>query len=519
MDFMKKITIIFVILLMVSCQKEQNDDTSFSVQQTSNNNEKVIVIMIDSMTEKILEKGFHDGKLPALAYLAEKGTIFHDLVAPFPSMSVTIESSLLTGDSPHEHSIPGLNWYDAQTDTLISYGDSIPSVWKLGKETTLTNALIKLNNEHLNKNSETIYESFKQRGLTTASVNMLVYRGNSEHTLTMPTVVKTLFQVDSSEIQTTGPDMLAFGQAIKPKTKNRLPDRALDRLGLNDRYSSEVIAHLIKENQQPNFLMAYFPDFDKLAHHHGPYEIDHFAKVDQHIQTILNAYDNWENALEETTFIILGDHGQSALEKDKELAAIDIEALIAPYTIASLFDSPSFGDVAVGNNHRMAYIYPINEELSFYELGKMFLKDERVDHVAWLEDEDLVLQQQGKEGYLRVKAGGPMVDEYNQHWTLEGNNEIAHITLNNKIIEYRDYPDIFHQLSSALKSHDEPLIVTAKPGYTLKTEGAPVHAGGGEHGGLHKDDTLTSIIISNNEKLPEKRRMVDLYEYFHSLYE
>ncbi|WP_062046689.1 alkaline phosphatase family protein [Bacillus sp. JCM 19034] len=517
---MKKILVILVILLLVSCQKEQQGQTSFSIQQTANNEKKVIVIMIDSMTEKILEKGFREGRLPALSYLAEQGTIYHDVVAPFPSMSVTIESSLLTGDSPHEHQIPGLTWYDAHSDTLISYGDSIPSVWKLGRKTTLMNALINLNNEHLNKQSETIYESIKRNELSSGSVNMLVYRGNKEHKLVVPTFVKTLFHLDSSEYQTKGPDVLTFGKAIQPKTNSSLPDSALENLGLNDHYSSEVIAHLIKENQQPHFLMAYFPDFDKLAHHHGPYAIDYFASVDQHIQRILNAYDSWEKALEDTTFVILGDHGQSALVDDRERAGIDVETIVNPYTIAPLYDSPSLGDVVVANNHRMAYIYAINERLTFYELGEMFLSDERIDHVAWLDGDDLVIQQQGKEGYLRVSNGGPWIDKYDQKWSFEGNLDIAHITIDdNGVIKYEDYPDIFHQLESALNSHTESLIVTAKPGYTLQSEGAPVHAGGGEHGGLHKDDTITSMIISNRNKLPEKRRMSDLYEYFHTLFD
>jgi hypothetical protein len=39
-----------------------------------------------------------------------------------PSMSVTIDSSLLTGTYPDQHKIPGLNWYDEQEKRIVNYG-------------------------------------------------------------------------------------------------------------------------------------------------------------------------------------------------------------------------------------------------------------------------------------------------------------------------------------------------------------------------------------------------------------
>ncbi|GAE28944.1 alkaline phosphatase family protein [Alkalihalobacillus hemicellulosilyticus] len=515
---------LFILVIFISlcgCQDEKTDQHSLSHQQnkvTQNNGHNVIVILIDSMTEKVMDKGLKEGRLPALQYLIDHGTVFHDLVAPFPSMSVTIESTLLTGDSPDKHSIPGLNWYDETSDSLISYGDSISSMWKLGRNDVIDHTLSKLNNEHLNKNSTTIYESLKQKGLTTGSINMLVYRGDISHTLTVPAPFKTILQLESETIKTKGPDILAFGKAIQPEIKGDVPDGITERLGLTDRYSAEVIAQLIKDGQQPNFLMTFFPDFDKLAHHHGPYAIDHFSKVDHNVQTILNAYESWEEALSKNTFIVLGDHGQSELIDNKEAVGIDLESLISPYSVASLFESPSSGDIIIANNHRMAYLYLNNEELTFFRVGEQLLQDDRIEHIAWIENDEVVLQKQGLDGYLRFKEGGVLQDDYDQNWTLNGNRNIAHISITDNYINYNDYPDIFHQLDSALKSHNNTLIVTAKPGYTLKTEGAPVHVGGGEHGGLHKTDTLTSIIVSNKKNLPEKRRMIDLFDYFHTFF-
>ncbi|WP_332631574.1 alkaline phosphatase family protein [Halalkalibacter flavus] len=523
-----RIIVIYTLIacmFVAGCQQERPEGASLAQSSetgTLDKGKNVIVVVIDSMTKPVIEETMERGSLPALSFLAERGQIYHDLVAPFPSMSVSIESTLVTGTSPKEHNVPGLVWYDPNGDVIVDYGSTISKYWKLGMNDTLMNTLAHLNTNHISPKVSTIYEDLKQNGRTSGSINLLVYRGNQTHRVTVPSYMKSLLHLPD-KIETKGPDLLAFGQAVKPKAVQgaRLDESFYQKFGLNDSYSAEVTVKLIQENEQPDFLMVFFPNYDKDAHYHGPVSPEYFAKTDGYLQEILNAYDSWDEALRENIFVIMGDHGQDLLTDKKEKAAIELEPLLDPYYVAPLMDEPSSGDIVIANNHRSAYLYAIEPNLDFIDIADQLHEDNRIDHLAWLDGNELILYQVGTEGFLRVKEGGSWHDQYGQTWSFQGNEQIADIKVNESdgTIAYGDYPDIFHQLYGALNSHSESMIVTAKPGYTLKSEGAPVHNEGGEHGGLHKNDTITSIIVSGTEKELDERRMEALKEYFLGLFD
>jgi predicted AlkP superfamily pyrophosphatase or phosphodiesterase len=511
----------FILLncLLVGCGEKPPEGAAL-VQSTGVENlqpkKNVIVIIIDSMTEAVINDGLKRGSLPALSFLIEKGTVYHDLVAPFPSMSVPIETTLITGTSPREHKIPGLVWYDPAADTIVDYGSTISKYWKLGFDDTIMNTLVHLNTNHISSNVETIHETLNKKGLTSGSINLLVYRGNKTHAVNVPNYIQTLLHLPK-DMKTKGPDLLAFGQAVQPKVVQsaNVDDAVYQRFGLNDSFSAEVVTKLIQEKQQPNFLISFFPDYDKDAHKHGPISPEHFGETDGYLQQILNAYESWDKALEENIFIIMGDHGQDALKADKKEVSIELEPILEPLTIASLLDEPSSGDVVVANNHRSVFLYPITDTIGFEDIANHLHQDSRIDHIAWLDNEKLIISKVGIDGVLTVKADGFLEDKYGQSWSIKGNEQIADIELNeNGTIHYGDYPDIFNQLYGALYSHSPTMIVTASPGHTFKTEGAPVHDEGGEHGGLHKNDTLASIVIAGTDKELDDHRIKALKEFF-----
>jgi len=521
---MRKCFVILFVCLLFGCQQGQPEGATLEpLSNSANNTQKnVIVIVIDSMTQTLIEKGIEQNSLPALSYLIQNGRVYHDLVAPFPSMSVTIESSLITGTSPRNHQIPGLVWYDPAGDVIVDYGSTFAKMWKLGLNDSLMNSIVHLNTNHLSPNTETIYEALNKKGYSSGSINMIMYRGETTHPINMPNYVNNLLHLPE-KLETRGPDLLTYGQVVQPKIiqKKSLDDHLYQRFGFNDSFSADVTASLIKEKQQPQFLMVFFPTFDKEAHYNGPLSFEHFAKVDRHLQTIFQAYNSWDEALEENIFVVMGDHGQDSLKEKAEEAAIELEPLLKPFQVAPLMDEPSSGDIVIANNHRSAYLYKTNPNISFHDIAGLLSEDYRIDHLAWINDNELLLYQKGKKDVLHVRKGGDWSDSYEQTWSIEGNEQIAGIKLNHEdaTIQYGEYPDIFHQLFEALSSHSESMIVTAKPGYTLKSEGAPVHNQGGEHGGLHKNDTITSIVIAGTDKPLPERRIQALKEYFLSFYD
>lgn len=130
------------------------------------------------MKPELVRKGIKEGRTPAVAFLSDHGKVFNDLISPFPSMSVVIESSLITGVGPEDHHIPGLLWYNQTENRLVDYGTITYRTFKLGTEQILEDSLSNLNNLHLNPEISTIYDDASTLGVTTGSINMLLYRGS-----------------------------------------------------------------------------------------------------------------------------------------------------------------------------------------------------------------------------------------------------------------------------------------------------------------------------------------------------
>ncbi|MFP3488902.1 alkaline phosphatase family protein, partial [Staphylococcus sp. SIMBA_130] len=72
----------------------------------------VILLNIVSLMSEPLELAIQTGRAPALQFLMENGSYFTNMVTSFPTTSVTIDSSLLTGTYADQHHIPGLTWFD-----------------------------------------------------------------------------------------------------------------------------------------------------------------------------------------------------------------------------------------------------------------------------------------------------------------------------------------------------------------------------------------------------------------------
>ncbi|MFK4998286.1 alkaline phosphatase family protein [Bacillus sp. N9] len=82
----------------------------------------VILLNIDSLMPEPLEIAVQTGRAPALKFLMENGSYIPNMVSSFPTMSVTIDSSLLTGTYADKHHIPGLNWFDDSKKKSLTTG-------------------------------------------------------------------------------------------------------------------------------------------------------------------------------------------------------------------------------------------------------------------------------------------------------------------------------------------------------------------------------------------------------------
>lgn len=91
----------------------------------------VLVLVIDSLMDQPLQEAVQTGKAPALKFLMENGHYEPEVASSYPTMSVTIDSTILTGTYADQHRIPGLVWYNQAENRLINYGSGMREVSRM----------------------------------------------------------------------------------------------------------------------------------------------------------------------------------------------------------------------------------------------------------------------------------------------------------------------------------------------------------------------------------------------------
>jgi len=469
---------------------------------------KVILLLADSLLAESIEQLVRRNEAPALAFLLQKGVYRRDMISSFPTMSVTIDSTLLTGTYADRHRIPGLLWFDSDEQRMIDYGDGLRVVWKPGPFQWISDSFYRLNQQHLSKQTPTLHEELAANGFTSASINGLLFRGARTHHFGIKGVYG---------LSIHAPDLFALGGVAKV-TNKALPDGPLHSMGMNNEYTAQSLIALVKENRLPDVTIAYFPDMDGELHKHGPSSLEGVRKLDQQLQSILNAFGSWEEALNHYVFILSGDSGVTATRSSKETALIDMESLLSGFSLYRLGQrNKPENDVAIAVNGRMSYVYALSERVSLQMLVDRLKREKRIDLIAWKEQDWIHVLRGGKQ--LSYRADGKELDEFGQRWELRGDPSALNLEARQGKWGSITYPDGLSRLHSALHSHPGRfLVVTAQPGAEIRADGAPNHPGGGNHGSLDASDTLFPFIIATNGPIPQPpRRVVDLKAYILSL--
>ncbi|WP_191565487.1 alkaline phosphatase family protein [Metabacillus idriensis] len=498
------------IILIISCTNDKKEETSPIVMHTSDSpSPKVILLVVDSLMDKPLKKAIQDDKAPALEFFLKHGQYSNELVSSYPTMSVTIDSTLLTGTNPDRHKIPGLVWYKEDGQQIISYGNGFLETLKYGVTNMAQNSLSQYNNADLDKNVKTIHEELEENGKQTASINAVIYRGNYKHTLKIPKILAKTTSLPA-QYKTNGPEILSLGDFISLDPEN---NHVINRLGLNDAFAAQELKYLLINDLLPEFTILYMPENDHTVHRKGPMATKGIEKLDKHLQEVLNVYPSWEDALDNVIWIVMGDSSQSAVKKNKKKALIDLRESLSNYNVLKLGETvDKNNEIVITANERMSYVYKINEEISIKKIASKLQADSRIAWIAWKNNEMVQVISEGHKGILQFKPGGPYKDIYNQTWSINGNHDILDLDIDEHYqISYRNYPDGLSRLYGAIHSQKgDFLIADAKPGYEFIGESSPEHAGGGAHGSMHKDDSLIPLIITGTDKGIKHLRIVDL---------
>ncbi|GAB7388197.1 hypothetical protein BSNK01_20340 [Bacillaceae bacterium] len=515
------ITMIMIILLTGCRQAEEQPHDEFRSQSTlpAVKPKPVVLFIVDSLMDRPLRSAVQSGKAPAFRFLMERGQYHPNVVSSFPTMSVVIESTLLTGTYPDRHHVPGLVWFHDAEQRIVNYGNGKREVLKIGSTQVLQDTLVRLNHVHLNPSVKTIHEELAEKGLDSASINAFVYRGPTLHRLTIPKTAAYSSPLPE-HLETRGPRRLSLGtlSRLNPANDN---DRLWQKLGFNDRFAIEELKFLIQQGRLPFLTIVYLPDNDHRVHGKGPQERAGIEETDRRLQEVLNMFPSWDKALQQVTWVIIGDSGQTAIRKKRDEALIRLRESLDGYRIARLREVVGEDDeIVLAVNERMAYVYALRKNISLPELARRLQKDERIDTVAWKDEGWIHVASGGKTQRFSFRPNGPYSDRYGQAWSLRGAPEILDLAIdrNRRKIDYGDYPDALARLYGALHSHEGRfLVVTARPGYELVGESSPTHLGGAGHGSLHKQDSLAPMIIAGTDTRPRHMRLIDVKDWLLSL--
>ncbi|GED31388.1 alkaline phosphatase family protein [Brevibacillus centrosporus] len=475
---------------------------------------KVILFLIDSMMPDVLERCIAAKKAPGMQFLMERGQYIPDCVTVFPTMTASIDCSLITGVYPDQHKVPGLVWYEPEKGKMHNYINGAIPVKKMGLTHCATNVLFDLNERHLSKEVKTIHEELEENQLVSGSINVIAHRGHKKHQVHVPPLLDALTSFQLRE-KMSGPTIMSMGTLVRPEIFRpitwNLAQTLTEGYGINDTYAIDVLIEVIRSGKQPHFTLVYLPENDHKLHKSPLDAIQHLADVDKHLVRFLDSFDSWEQMLERNVCILISDHGQTIIGESED-HNISLDRLLSRFSIHPLGAkvTPQM-DVVICNNERMTFLYP-TEESKLLPIVDAVSVDERIDLIAWRENEKIVVRRGGTDQTMRFWKNGPNRDIYGLTWGIEGDLGVIDARIEGDVLLFDKFPDAFSRLYGSIFSQTGPVVVmSAAESYEFLSECAPTHLGGGSHGSLHKQDSIIPLLIAgSSSKFRTPARLVDV---------
>jgi hypothetical protein len=333
----------------------------------------VILIVIDGLTPSMLEAT----DTPMLRFLLDQGT-YRRSVSTFPSLTPVCLASIATGGHADVHGIPHLVWWNREDKRLVEYGSSFGALVASGLVRGLRDTIVNLNEHHLFRSAETVFESLEDAGLTTGAINITTYRGRNRHTSAVPGLPpvhgpKRFFFYSIYESDRTGATV-AF--------RNRAG-------GSIDAYAGQVGRWLVTRDAF-DLLVFYLPDYDYASHAEGP-DTAHvaLARADDAIAALVEAAGGRDAFLERYAIVLCSDHGQSRIE---QVARLEVDgALVTASNRAAMLYGSDPRKLAAALDHE-----PSVDVTLFLDDGELVARRAG--------DEDVGLLDQFLDGRVRAEA-------------------------------------------------------------------------------------------------------------------
>lgn len=325
----------------------------------------VVLIVIDGLTPSMLEST----DAPALRFLLDHGE-YRRAVSTFPSLTPVCLSSIATGGHGDVHGIPHLVWWNRREQRLVEYGSSFGALRANGIVRGVFDSVVNLNEHHLLRSAETIFEALESNGLTTAAINVTTYRGPVRHVSPIPGFPPVF-----------GPRRFFF-YSVYESERTGAPIAWKNRgVGSIDAYAARVGRWLVTRDGF-DLLVFYLPDYDYASHAVGPDTArEALDRADVAISALFEAAGGADAFLERYAVVLCSDHGQS---KVAQAARLDVPGAL------------------VTASNRAAMVYTDDPRAAARALDR----EPSVDAAFFLEDGEVVARRAGDED-AAILAGYP----------------------------------------------------------------------------------------------------------------
>jgi hypothetical protein len=485
---------------------------------------KVLLFVIDALASRVVEPLMQEGKLPAMAALAEAGAIHWDCTPIFPSITPAATASIITGQYPVEHGIIGDYWYDRERNEVKYFGADFAVIWNQGFGSFFHDFLDRLNEQFLS--SETLFQAVESAGLSAASLNYLIFHGNVPHDVEVPLLLKLLPDV-SFDRSLHGPQILQLGDFVVPAQLHENgglhQSGPTNRYGFKDYHAAQALLELAQDDNLPDLTVTYWPDNDFNSHSDGPVTAGSTVRqADMYLQQLIEVSGGIEQLLQNYCVVLTGDHSQADMVDDEDQAGIDLHRLLEEYSIADPGQPWQDEDMLICPNLRVAHVYlPNQDEQRIKRMAELLLADERIDQVIWpapLTDGApgfvVATLNRGRLRFGEGKHGAEQAqDDYGTTWSWEGDLSVVDGHCEDRHLRFGDYPNAFERIANALTNSTGGVFwMTTRPGYEFLLPGMSAHPGG-SHGSLHRLDSQVPLLIAgapSSTTFPEHPRTIDV---------
>ncbi len=240
----------------------------------------VIVISYDAFSKDNWDSACQQ---PNMARLLENGTYTTEMKSVYPTLTYVIHSSYVTGMYPNKHGV----YHNNPLQPFVPEQDQD---WHWFRSDI---------------KKPTIYEAVRDQGMTVAGILWPV-TGKANIQYNIPEIKAVKNENQALKILKSGSKLFTIGMELK---------YGKYRKGIEQPYLDDFITRCAVDtikNKKPNLLLMHLIDLDDTKHAlgtKGPHIEQVIERMDKRIGNLMEAVEE-AGILQQTTFIIVGDHGQ-----------------------------------------------------------------------------------------------------------------------------------------------------------------------------------------------------------------